>query len=177
MKGLDKTERRYRFYSRYNLERQAKVDELWRMSDKFKTAVMNFAGPATWLVITDEWCVDSAHSLPLIRDAAALRDDVTLKILIRDENLDIMDLFLTNSKKAIPKFISFDADWKQQFTWGPQPARIRRIRENLISSDSDADMVSNATIEWYADFGWLEVERELIDLFSRYEALTSPERL
>ena len=73
MKGLDKAARRMRYYSIYNLERQGRVDEMYAMRDEFRDLVLSLPGPQLWMFITEDWCVDSAYSLPIVRDAAALR--------------------------------------------------------------------------------------------------------
>lgn len=166
MKGLDKIARRTRFYSKYNLERQQRVDQLWSMSDDFRIAVLPAPGPSTWLFITDDWCVDSAYSLPLIRDAVALREDLHLKILLKSDNLDILDQFLTNGARSIPKFIGLGDDNEIQFEWGPQPEEIRLIRKRLMDAEAPGSEVSGTTVEWYADQGWLVVERELTQTLS-----------
>ncbi|MDA0683003.1 MAG: thioredoxin family protein [Bacteroidetes bacterium] len=166
MKGLDKIARRYRFYSKYNLERQQRVDQLWSMSDAFRSAVMSAPGPATWLFITDDWCVDSAYSLPLIRDAVALREDLHLSILLKDDHLDILDHFLSSGARSIPKFIGVGENDEIQFVWGPQPDAIRLIRKELIDSQAPGSEVSGTTVDWYADEGWLEVERELVHVLT-----------
>ena len=166
MKGLDKVQRRTRFYSKYNLERQERVQSEWQMSPSFEKAVREFEGPLCWLFITDDWCIDSAYSLPLLLEAAEMRDDVTLSILMKDDNLDILDLFLTNGARSIPKLIAIEEDGSVRYAWGPQPEKIRLIRKDLIESGAEGRIVSGTTIDWYADKGWLEVEKELTELFS-----------
>lgn len=161
MRGLDPVQRRTRFYSKYNLERQERVEELWSASDAFIEAVLSAPGPADWLFITDDWCVDSAYSLPLVLWGTQQRDDISLRILLKDEHPDIMELFLTNGKRSIPKFVGLDTQGHVQFTWGPQPDLIRDIRQRLMVEGAEGRIVSSTTVDWYADEGWLEVEREL----------------
>jgi len=166
MKGLDKIQRRSRFYSKYNLERQEKVQREWEMSPSFESAVMSFEGPLQWAFITDDWCIDSAYSLPLLLKATQLREDVSLSILMKDENLDILDMFLTRGARSIPKLIAIEDDGSIRYSWGPQPEEIRLIRKDLIDSGAEGRIVSGTTIDWYADDGWLEVEKELTGLFT-----------
>ena len=163
MRGLDPIGRRYRFYSKYNIERQARVDALWEPSQAFIDAVDHAPGPATWLFITDDWCVDSAYSLPLVRWATERRDDLALRILMKDDHLDILDHFLTNGKRSIPKWIGLTETGEVQFSWGPQPEEIRAIRQNLMDSGAEGKIVSSTTVDWYADHGWTYVEKEMIE--------------
>ena len=161
MRGLDPVQRRTRFYSRYNMERQERVENLWAASKSFARAVMSVPGPSDWLFITDDWCVDSAYSLPLVRWGSQQRDDITLRILLKDDHMDIMDRFLTNGKRSIPKFVGLDPEGRDLFNWGPQPTAIRDIRQRLMDDGAEGRIVSSTTVDWYAEDGWLEVEREL----------------
>lgn len=164
MQGLDPVERRTRFYSKYNLDRQLLVSEQWRMSSSFREAILSLHGPQTWMFLTDDWCIDSAYSLPLVREAAALREDVTIHILLKDDNLDILDRYLTNGSRSIPEFVAFDEEGVPLMIWGPQPDAIRNIRRDLMDGGAEGSIVSSTTVDWYADHGWLEVERELTEL-------------
>lgn len=166
MKGLDPVARRTRFYSRYNLERQERVEELWKPSPAFQRAVDGAPGPAIWLFLTDDWCVDSAYSLPQIKWASDRRADISLRILLKDDHPAIMDLFLTNGKRSIPKFVGVSLEGDVQFVWGPQPEIIRAIRQQLMDSQAEGRIVSATTVDWYAAEGWLEVERELTEVLS-----------
>jgi len=166
MKGLDKVQRRTRFYSKYNLERQELVERKWEMSAEFRQAVIQVSGPLDLLFITDDWCIDSAYSLPMLKSISEMRDDVSLRILMKDDNLDILDLFLTNGTRSIPKLVGLDFSGEVQFVWGPQPEEIRLIRKQLIDSEAEGRIVSGTTIEWYADEGWIPVDTELTALLS-----------
>lgn len=166
MKGLDKVARRMRYYSIYNLERQERVDSIYVMNARLRDLIVSgISGPQTWMFITEDWCVDSAHSLPILREAVALRQDLTLRILLRDENLDIMDRYLTEGRKSVPVFVGFDSEGRELFKWGPYPKEIHVIREELKASGAEGRVVSQTTVDWYAAEGWLEVERELIEMF------------
>ena len=59
-----------------------------------------------WLVLTEAWCGDAAQSLPIINKMAEVSDNITLRLILRDENLDVMDQFLQNGRsRSIPKLI------------------------------------------------------------------------
>ena len=161
MQGLDPVTRRTRFYSRYNMERHERVEALWEPSDAYSQAVTADHGAAVWLFITEDWCVDSAYSLPLIHWGSEQRADVTLRILLRDESPEIMDLFLTEGKRSIPKFVGISSEGDVRFVWGPQPEVLRDIRQDLMANGTEGRIVSSTTVDWYAANGWLEVEREL----------------
>ena len=166
MQGLDPVTRRTRFYSRYNMERHERVEALWKPSDAFLQAVSADHGAAIWLFITEDWCIDSAYSLPLVHWGSEQRADVTLRILLRDENPGIIELFLTKGKRSIPKFVGISSEGGVRFVWGPQPRALQDIRQELMGSGTEGRIVSSTTVDWYAENGWLEVERELTSILA-----------
>ncbi len=172
MKGLQPAERKYRFYARYNTEREAVVEANYHMQPETKKAVLALPGGLTWMFISEDWCVDSAYSFPIISQMAALRDDIAFGIIRRDEHLDIMDGFLTNGKRNIPVFACFDQDGNQLFRWGPMPGKLAELRQQLRAEGTEARAISAASVAWYADSGWLEVEKELLQIL---RAVTNPE--
>ena len=164
--GLDKIERRYRFYSKYNLERQERVEQEWRPSPEFVKAVDSMAGPLSFFFITDDWCIDSAYSLPLLHWISSRRSDIRLQIGLKNDNLQVLDQYLTDGARSIPKLIIENQAGETVAVWGPQPEEIRLIRKSLMDNNAEGSVVSGTTIEWYANSGVLEVEKELGQLFS-----------
>lgn len=79
-----------------------------------------------WIVLTEAWCGDAAHSLGFMQKMAELNPNITLEWRLRDENLDLMDQFLTNGGRSIPKLIARDENGKDIFNWGPRPAYIQK---------------------------------------------------
>ncbi|RMH63918.1 MAG: thioredoxin family protein [Bacteroidetes bacterium] len=167
LRGLDRVARRYALYSRYNHERAAHVRAHYRMSEALREALHGIVAPQLWMVLTEDWCGDSAYSLPIIEQAAALSERVDLRILPRDEHLDIMDHYLTNGARSIPRLVAFDASGRELFTWGPRPAPLQALRDRLKAEGADGQTLSNAVIDWYDAGGWVEVDRELAALVQR----------
>jgi len=166
LKGLDRIGRRYRYYSKYNLERQERVENDWIPSDTFSQAALAIPKGLTFLFITDDWCIDSAYSLPMLQKVASERPDLDLIIGLKDDNLELLDRYLTDGARSIPKLVIFNSDGVELAVWGPQPEAIRLIRKNLIDSKAEGSVVSGTTIEWYAEQGIGEVEKELTHLLS-----------
>lgn len=84
--------------------------------------------PGVWhlLVLAEDWCGDAFNSVPYLAKLADQVDNVDLRILERDQNLDIMDRYLTNGGRSIPKVIVLDAEWTERGHWGPRPAELQR---------------------------------------------------
>ncbi|QXD15351.1 thioredoxin family protein [Rhodocaloribacter litoris] len=164
LRGLDRTARRYLHYARYNWERYHRVFEQYEPSQAFRAVLERITSPQDWLVITEDWCADAAYSLPVFARAAETNRQVWLRLVRRDEHPEVMDRYLTNGARAIPKLVVFGARGDELFRWGAKPAALYRLREDWKARGIEGHELSKATIAWYESGGWLEVERELAAL-------------
>jgi hypothetical protein len=112
----------YLFYAKLNLQRMKRWDKTFGLH-KDVLDIMPAIAPQDWWVITEGWCGDSAQCLPIIEKMAeASNGKVTLHIILRDENPQIMDQYLTNgTSRSIPILAAFDKEGKFLFKWGPRP--------------------------------------------------------
>ena len=84
------------------------------------------------MVVVETWCADGAQVLPVINKMAELNKGIDLKIVLRDENETLMDLFLTNGAKAIPKLIMIDNQTQEVIgTYGPRPSTVVKIVDDF----------------------------------------------
>ena len=81
------------------------------------------------LCLTEPWCGDSLAILPVISRLVAACGLMELRILRRDENLDLMDWYLTKGGRAVPMFIFLDSAFDEIFHFGPRPAQAQEIFE------------------------------------------------
>ncbi|RXY99024.1 thioredoxin family protein [Fictibacillus sp. S7] len=81
------------------------------------------------VVLTADWCGDAMLCVPIIERIAEYAG-IELKYLIRDENLELMDQYLTNgTSRAIPKFIFMDQDGNEKAVWGPRAPEVQTLIE------------------------------------------------
>ena len=120
--SLDEAERNLFEYVRLNYQRSQRVHRTYTVSDDLRALIANIAEPQRWLVLTEDWCGDSAQTIPYVAEMAALNPNVELRILQRDDHLDIMDQYLTDGKRSIPIVVAFDHQGYELFRWGPRPA-------------------------------------------------------
>ena len=110
-------------YTLLNDRRMKRWDKTIKVSDEVKERIAKFKGNVTWLVLTESWCGDAAHVLPFVNKVAELSDNIELKLVYRDENEVLMDAFLTNGGRSIPKLIMIDnATGNVLDTYGPRPS-------------------------------------------------------
>ena len=82
-------------------------------------------------MLTESWCGDAAHIMPVINKVAELNDNINYKIVLRDENEALMNQFLTNGGKSIPKLIMIDDETNEVVnTFGPRPSVATQFVNN-----------------------------------------------
>lgn len=163
MKGMDRDERKLLYYIRYNYERHERVREDYVPSQQLKEAVEAIEAPQMWMLITESWCGDSAFSSWIIREAAAAGDNIELRVLLRDENPDMMDRYLTNGSRSIPKLVAFDMHGNELFQWGPRPAELQALREQLVKEGVEGADITPRMVAWYEEGNWRQVDTELAE--------------
>ncbi|WP_010094981.1 thioredoxin family protein [Ornithinibacillus scapharcae] len=93
------------------------------------------------IVITEDWCGDAMLNTPILLHLAE-KTNMEVRMLLRDQNLELMDQYLTNGKsRSIPIFIFIDDAGNEVAKWGPRADYIQNfvdeIRKDLPSQDSE----------------------------------------
>lgn len=102
-----------------------------------KLAEQNLRG----IVLTEDWCGDAMLSIPVLLRISE-QANLPVKLLLRDDNLELMDQYLTNGKsRSIPIFIFIDESGNEVARWGPRADKIQQFvddsSKNLPSKDDD----------------------------------------
>ena len=109
-------------YTQLNDRRMKRWDKTVIVPEAIKSKVKNFNKKVTWLVISESWCGDAAHIMPVINKVAELNANIDYKVVLRDENDELMNQFLTHGGKSIPKLIMIDTETDEVLnTFGPRP--------------------------------------------------------
>lgn len=114
-------------YTALNCQRMNRLDKTIKIDDSTAKSIAAFDEKTVWLVISESWCGDAAQILPVINKVALLNENITLKIVLRDENLALMQQFLTNGAMSIPKMIVLNQDNEVLSVWGPRPEAANRL--------------------------------------------------
>lgn len=103
--------------------RMKRLDKTVKISEEIQEKFKNFTGDQTWVVLTESWCGDAAQSMPAMNLLADLAPNINFKVVLRDDNLDLMNAFLTNGSMSIPKLIVLDNQTQEVVAdWGPRPS-------------------------------------------------------
>lgn len=161
---LDENEMKYFKYRKLNLQRTFRLEKTFTPSEELINEINKIDKPQTWMLITETWCSDSAQNLPIIAKAASLNDKINLRIVLRDENLEIMDRYLTNGSRSIPKLVAFDENDDELFQWGPRPAYAQNFMMKMKIDGIPKSEMNKELHLWYAKNRGEEVEKELVEL-------------
>jgi hypothetical protein len=123
----DDSEREKLEFTKLNLHRTGRISRTWQPTAELKALLDRVATPQTWLVLTEPWCGDSAQCLPCLVKMAEQQPAITVQLVLRDTNLDLMDQYLTNGSRSIPRLVVFDAEGRELFQWGPRPAAAQEV--------------------------------------------------
>jgi hypothetical protein len=152
-------------FSLLNDKRMKRLDKTIKISPETAEEIKKINEPQTWLLITEGWCGDAAQNLPVINKMTNLNDHIDLKLVLRDENSELMDLFLTAGGRAIPKLIILDKDNNLMSTWGPRPT----IATNMVRAYKAEHGVLDASFKqdlqvWYNKNKGKSTQDDLVNL-------------
>ncbi len=153
-------------YSELNDTRMNRLDKTIKITDENIQQLKNLKGEYIWLVISEGWCGDAAQLLPIINKMAVDSGKIELKIVLRDENEELMKLFLTNKKKSIPIVIVVDkATGGVLGKWGPRPQGATDLITDYKNEFGTIDETAKANLQlWYLHNKGLSTQDELINL-------------
>ncbi len=158
---LDADAKKLHGYTKLNLQRMSRVEKTFTVSDELQHLLPSIKTRQNWIVITEGWCGDSAQNLPALAKIAKVNPLIELQIIERDENLDIMDLYLTNGTRSIPVLISFDENGNEIFRWGPRPKEAQQLVTRLKSEGMEHDAFVEQLHLWYAKNKSVALESEI----------------
>ena len=110
-------------YTVLNDQRMKRLDKTIKIDAVSELKIKEVDQKITWLVLTESWCGDAAQTIPVMNKIARLNKNISLRLVLRDENLELMEQFLSNGAMAIPKLISIDeATGRIIGEWGSRPS-------------------------------------------------------
>lgn len=114
-------------YTALNYQRMKRLDKTIKPDDISLIELLKFQKNINWLVITEAWCGDAAQVLPVLNKMTETTPNITLKLVYRDENSELIEMFLTSGSRSIPKLIALDEHNQVLYTWGPRPSKAIKM--------------------------------------------------
>ena len=158
-------------YTKLNLQRMKRQDKTITLNPEVTEALEKLSKKLHWVVITEGWCGDAAQNVPtLVKIAEAAAGKITLEFVLRDQSLELMDLYLTNGGRSIPKLICFDAETQEELgTWGPRPARAQELFMRLKSEGVPKDEFISAVHSWYTADKTQSLQLEMAEMLRQFQ--------
>lgn len=117
------------------------------------------------LVLVEDWCGDASNTVPVLARFAEAAPNVEMRVVERDENLDLMDRHLTNGGRAIPVAVVLDADLRPRGSWGPRPEELQDfVISEKEKGDRETSEIYREARRWYARDKGETTLRELLDV-------------
>ena len=153
-------------YSELNETRMNRLEKTISISEDVITKLQNLDKKYIWLVLSEGWCGDAAQIVPVIHKMAEATDMVELKIALRDDNDALMQHFLTNGGKAIPKLIVLDAETLEVvLDWGPRPHGAKQLILEYKAAHGIVDETAKIELQkWYLHDKGISIQNEIVEM-------------
>lgn len=150
-------------YIAINQQRVKRIRKTVHLTDATQVAVETMPVGLKWLVINEHWCGDGAQILPVVEAVErAAGGKVEVRAVFRDQNLEVMDAFLTNGTRSIPKVVGMDAEGRVYGTFGPRPEEASDLVKEIKADPVRAHTYSEVLHKWYAADKQQAIQRELV---------------
>jgi hypothetical protein len=151
-------------YTRMNVQRMKRWDKTFRPNEELITKLQNQKETEYWLVITEAWCGDAAQNIPALVKLAELSGNLELRLVWRDENLELMDAHLTNGvSRSIPILIRLDSNFQPLGQWGPRPVAAQQLFLEHKEKGTEPTKAKEDLHLWYARNKQAELQQELFN--------------
>ncbi|MFK7924550.1 MAG: thioredoxin family protein [Bacteroidia bacterium] len=158
-------------YTQLNLKRMTRLDKTSKLQADLAEMLGSLKRKYIWLVITEGWCGDAAQIIPILNAMAEVSDQVSLRLILRDEHLDLMDKYLTNNARSIPVLVCLDAETLEEIGfWGPRPL----VPQNMVVSNKENHELTHDELvlelqKWYNKDKTLSIQQELLRCMEKWE--------
>jgi len=158
-------------YSQLNEVRMNRLEKTIKISEQTIQQLQSLKKEYIWLVISEGWCGDAAQILPIIYKMAEVSPKIELKIVFRDENEDLMKMFLTNGAKAIPKLLVIDKKTMEVLGYfGPRPQGAKQLILDYKEKFGTVDQTAKTELQlWYLHDKAVSTQNEIMEVMQELE--------
>lgn len=140
-----------RHYSELNVARMNRIEKTVELLPEVVLTLEQLPKKYIWLVLSEGWCGDAANIVPVLHKMAEVTEQIELRIALRDDHDDLMQHFLTNGGKAIPKLLVLDAETLEVVAdWGPRPQEAKQLILDYKAAHGVVDEPAKIALQkWY----------------------------
>lgn len=152
-------------YIKLNRQRMQRIEKTYELSPELGKQVKSLNHKVLWLVLTEHWCGDAGQTLPASHKIANMGDGkIEMKLIYRDQNPELINAFLTDGTRSIPKLIQLNEDLGVTGIWGPRPSAAQQLVNHLKSEAATLEKYANELHLWYAKDKQKSLETEISKL-------------
>jgi hypothetical protein len=156
-------------YGKINRQRMKRLGVTVEIKESLAEIAQNVGQKWIWLIITEGWCGDAAQNIPIIEKIAHLNSNIETRYILRDENLELMDKYLTNNARSIPKLICLDAETLEEIgTWGPRPNIAMNYFYEMRESGMEKTQMMENMQRWYITDKEQSIQHEFAELLTNW---------
>ena len=160
-------------YTKMNHVRMERLEKTTELSEALLERVQQIDENYTFVVLTEAWCGDAAQNIPIFQKIVEANPHFKIRLVLRDENLELMDQHLTNGGRAIPKILVIRDQTEEVLTdWGPRPATAQQmVMEYKAIPEDRRKPYMEFVVEvqkWYNHDKTLETQQELVHLLDAH---------
>jgi thiol-disulfide isomerase/thioredoxin len=154
-------------YTVLNNQRMKRLDKTTNLQPETVAFLAAYVRPVTFLIITETWCGDGAQTMPVIQKVAQAAG-IDFKVVLRDDNLKLMDQFLTNGARAVAKLIVVDKTTGLPLaSWGPRPTRATVLVAKEKATKGELSPAFKEELQnWYNTDKGKDIENDLMAMLN-----------
>lgn len=149
---------------RENVARIDRITPTISVLPQLQAALQKLTGHYIWAIITEGWCGDASHTVPLLEAVAqASGGHLTTRYFLRDAHPDFIDQYLTNGGRAMPIAVVLRADSRTEAAvWGPRPAPLQALMQDLKARETPTKELIAQVNAWYEADATRTTQQELL---------------
>jgi len=152
-------------YTRLNVSRMNRIHKTTVVKEELNGLIKS---KQHWVLISEAWCGDAANTVPVVSKMCEHLQTVELHILLRDDNSEVMNEYLTNGAKSIPILIVLDENYNELFVWGARPLELQKeVMEFKKRESFEIEGLKKNIQMWYLNDKTNSTQKEIIELLKK----------
>jgi len=158
-------------YAKLNRQRMKRLEKTVKLNDSINEKARSVQQKMIWLILTEGWCGDAAQNISVIEKIAAESPNIETHYLLRDENLELMDKYLTFNARSIPKLICLNAETLEEIgNWGPRPKAAMDYFFEMKTQGLEKPQMMENMQRWYLQDDEHSIQNEFESLLDDWSS-------
>jgi len=154
----------YLNYTKLNKARMHRWMKTAEINESLSKMLAQISEPQHWIIISEPWCGDASHVLPWLIKMVECSKNIHYQIQLRDSEPFLINNYLTEGGKSIPKLISRDKNNTDLFVWGPRPSGAKELMNMLNEQKADFETIKVELQNWYNNDKGVQIQSEIEQL-------------